>query len=95
MSTSSTTDDAATCWLCLDDGPDESGQPLRRDCSCRGNSGFAHLRCIIDYAAQASRGMSKKKDTSKFVKVWTQCPNCEQGYQHDLADELIVSVCLM
>ena len=29
----------AACWVCLDDGPDEDGNPLVRDCSCRGNSG--------------------------------------------------------
>ena len=31
--------DEATCWICLDSGPDEEGNPLVRDCSCRGNSG--------------------------------------------------------
>ena len=30
----------AACWVCLDDGCDEDGNPLVRDCSCRGNSGY-------------------------------------------------------
>ena len=28
-----------SCWVCLDGGNDEEGNPLVRDCSCRGNSG--------------------------------------------------------
>lgn len=43
------------CWICLDGGPDEGGGPLRRDCSCRGQSGFAHLSCLEQYAAQKSK----------------------------------------
>ena len=31
--------DEAACWVCLDDGSDDEGNPLVRDCSCRGNSG--------------------------------------------------------
>ena len=31
--------DEAACWVCLDDGCDDEGNPLVRDCSCRGNSG--------------------------------------------------------
>ena len=45
-------DEEDVCWLCLEDGRDESGQPLRRDCSCRGGSGWAHLPCIVEYAKQ-------------------------------------------
>ena len=29
----------AACWVCLDDGADDEGNPLVRDCSCRGNMG--------------------------------------------------------
>ena len=35
-----------TCWLCLD-AQHESEQPLRRDCSCRGTGGFAHLLVLL------------------------------------------------
>ena len=43
--------DGASCYICLDEGPDEAGKPLVRDCSCRGDTaGFAHLSCIIEYA---------------------------------------------
>jgi hypothetical protein len=41
-------DGEAVCYLCLDGGVDESsGQPLRRDCACRGtDAGFVHLSCL-------------------------------------------------
>jgi hypothetical protein len=46
----------ASCYICLDEGPDEAGKPLVRDCSCRGDTaGFAHLSCIIEYADQKSK----------------------------------------
>jgi hypothetical protein len=30
-------DGEAVCYLCLDADVDEAGQPLRRDCTCRGH----------------------------------------------------------
>ncbi len=48
--------DIPSCYICLDEGPDEAGKPLVRDCSCRGDTaGFAHLSCIIEYAEQKSK----------------------------------------
>ena len=42
----------AVCYLCLYGGHDEAGQPLRRDCACRGSdAGFVHLSCLTDYAS--------------------------------------------
>ena len=40
MKTARKLTDEAACWVCLDDGCDEDGNPLVRDCSCRGNSGY-------------------------------------------------------
>lgn len=79
-------DEGAVCYICLDDGPDESGQPLVRDCSCRGNSGWAHLSCTADYAERLCRG---KNDSGVLVKAWTSCPNCHQSYEHELAIDLV------
>ncbi len=46
----------ATCYICLDGGPDEKGKPLARDCSCRGDSnGFFHMSCFIEYAKEKSK----------------------------------------
>ena len=89
----------ASCWICLDEGPDDSGQPLIRDCSCRGDSGYYHLSCIIKYAEKKSEewdGLESKGmryEIGDYSKPWRQCPNCNQSYQNtlllDLADGLI------
>jgi hypothetical protein len=48
-------DQEAVCYLCLDGGS-EAGQPLRRDCACRGtDAGFVHLACLVKYAATKSK----------------------------------------
>ena len=66
----------------MEEGPDDSGQPLRRDCSCRGSdSGYGHVSCIIKYAKEKSM-------VSNSSEPWSTCPNCNQKYQHDLAFDL-------
>lgn len=50
--------DDAFCWICHEDGTkewpgDQTGfQELKRDCSCRGSSGFAHWSCLVEYAVK-------------------------------------------
>lgn len=51
----STNTEAPSCWICLEDWPDEAGEPQRRDYACRGSSGFAHLSYLVQYATQKSR----------------------------------------
>ena len=81
------------CWLCHEDGPDESGHPLRRDCSCRGGSGFAHLSCIVEYAKQKAEQWENGECAED---PWRVCPNCDQPYQGeldlDLANEYVALV---
>jgi hypothetical protein len=84
--------DGASCWLCLEEGLDESGAPLVRDCSCRGNSGFAHLPCLVKYAEMKSKDLVEKrvcklKDMIE-EKFFEQCPNCKQAFQGDLRYDL-------
>lgn len=44
--------ECTTCWICLEAAyPDN---PLRRDCTCRGSSGFAHISCQVSYANHES-----------------------------------------
>ncbi len=44
--------ECTTCWICLEAAyPDN---PLRRDCTCRGSSGFAHISCLVSYAKHES-----------------------------------------
>ena len=81
-------DEADMCWICHEDGPDESGQPLRRDCSCRGGSGWAHFPCIVDYAKQKTEQWNRRDGVVKFPEPWKVCPNCTQLYQNDLDVDL-------
>ena len=82
------TDEEDVCWLCLD-GNLESGEPLRRDCSCRGGSGWAHFSCIVEYAKQKTEEWRARDGMGKFNEPWRECPGCKQDYQNELAIELV------
>lgn len=85
---SSSVPDGATCYFCLDDCPDDAGQPLVRDCSCRGDSaGFAHLPCIIQYANEKSKQANAMSPVAltAFAVPWKTCPNCKQPYKNKLS----------
>jgi hypothetical protein len=58
--------------LCLDGGDDEDGQPLRRDCACRGtDAGFVHLSCLTNYAETKSKqALVMNEFVTEFVKPW-------------------------
>jgi hypothetical protein len=80
--------DIPSCYICLDEGPDEAGKPLVRDCSCRGDTaGFAHLSCIIEYAEQKSK-QAADSDLAAFSTPWDECNNCNQPFQNQVALEL-------
>eukprot|EP00984_Skeletonema_dohrnii_P001536 scaffold486_cov148-Skeletonema_dohrnii-CCMP3373.AAC.17 len=85
---SCTLPDGASCWLCLEEGPDDSGAPLVRDCSCRGHSGFAHLPCLVQYAESKSRDLAERGAITlrEFFheKIFEQCPNCKQPFQGNI-----------
>jgi len=92
--------DGASCWLCLEEGPDDSGAPLVRNCSCRGSSGFAHLSCIIEYAENTARQIIQREERNSgvaeaavrdkaFIKAFFKCPNCKQEYQGGLKDDIL------
>ena len=80
--------DVASCYICLDEGPDEAGKPLVRDCSCRGDTaGFAHLYCIIEFAKQKSK-QAADSDLAGFSTPWDECNNCNQLFQNQVALDL-------
>jgi hypothetical protein len=79
--------DIPSCYICLDEGPDEAGKPLVRDCSCRGDTaGFAHLSCIIEYAEQKSKQAAD--DLAAFSTPWDDCNNCNQPFQNQVTLDL-------
>jgi len=57
-------DEPPTCYICL-----EGGEGLVRECNCRGNSGFVHLDCLVQYARSES-------PDGKFSFRWHSCRNC-------------------
>lgn len=76
-------EEAASCWICFEQNTTEN--PLRRDCSCRGESaGFVHLSCIVEYATQKSVQWDGR-DINEIIGPWRKCPNCKQSYQNELA----------
>jgi hypothetical protein len=79
--------DGAACYFCLGEEGDEEGKPLVRDCSCRGNSGFAHLPCLIEYSKQKCRAAGDG-DLTSFREPWHKCNNCKQPFQNQLAIDL-------
>jgi len=65
---------------------DNAGQPLRRDCACRGTDvGFVHLACLTDYAETKSK---QALDLREFRDPWRVCPGCHQEYQNELAIDI-------
>jgi hypothetical protein len=84
-------DGESVCYLCLDGDLDDDGQPLRRDCACRGtDAGFVHLSCLAGYAATKSK---QTNGMHEFIKPWRECPSCHQEYQNklgiDIASEFV------
>jgi hypothetical protein len=76
----------AVCYLCLDGDLDDDGQPLRRDCACRGtDAGFVHLSCLTGYAAAKSEHTNRM---TEFINPWERCPSCDQYYQNDFAVDI-------
>eukprot|EP00581_Thalassiosira_minuscula_P002542 CAMPEP_0183741384 /NCGR_PEP_ID=MMETSP0737-20130205/61999_1 /TAXON_ID=385413 /ORGANISM="Thalassiosira miniscula, Strain CCMP1093" /LENGTH=274 /DNA_ID=CAMNT_0025976701 /DNA_START=87 /DNA_END=908 /DNA_ORIENTATION=+ len=85
------TDEEDTCWLCLD-AKHESGQPLRRDCGCKGGSGFVHFPCLVEFAkiwSEQSHLHRRRDSMNKFVEPWCACLNCHQFYRNQLALDLV------
>ena len=79
--------DGAACFFCLEERGDDEGNSLVRDCSCRGNSGFAHLPCLIEFAEQKCRAAGDG-DSPSFREPWQKCHNCKQPFQNQLLIDL-------
>ena len=83
---SSVPDVCAPCWICLEDGPNEAGEPLIRACACRGETSAGyHLSCIIEYAWKKTQGVIAKferhdRTARNIEEIWRSCPNCTQVY---------------
>ena len=82
----------AVCYFCLGEEADEEGKPLVRDCSCRGDSGFAHISCLEKFAKQKCKQAVDGNNVA-FSEPWLKCNNCKQQFQGQLAIDL-ASACV-
>ena len=88
--TTTTTLVCAPCWICLEDGPDDDGEPLVRNCACRGETSAGyHVSCIIDYArVKTNEAIDLREKEHKVVEAtdepWKLCPNCKQPYDAEI-----------
>jgi len=73
-----------SCYFCLEEDAGNEGKPLVRDCSCRGDSGFAHFSCLTKYAEQTCRAL----EGIPFAQSWELCNNCKQQFQNQLSIDL-------
>ena len=84
----------APCWICLEDGPDDNGEPLVRDCACRGETSAGyHVSCIVDYAkVKTNKAIDllekKQKVVDNVYEPWKLCPNCTQPYMRIVSLQL-------
>ena len=90
MASPAPTPDGATCWICLEEGPDDAGQPLMRGCACRGDAaGFAHVTCLAGYASRKSDDIHEKSPMlSNCSEPWVKCQVCKQPYTGEVKLEL-------
>lgn len=72
------------CYICLGDS---SEQELQRGCACRGESGFVHVACLVEYATSYQQ---KEETTCVGTGIhpakspWFTCVNCKQMYTGQL-----------
>lgn len=73
-----------SCWICLEEGADDSGGQLMQSCACRGESGFVHSSCLGGYACRKSEDLLRKNEgdnkESCYRDPWNTCPTCHQLY---------------
>ena len=64
------------CYICWEiDSTEEN--PIRRDCGCKGSSGWVHLNCLIESAEVKGR----ESMFDPIVRPWRNCSQCIQPYK--------------
>ena len=83
---SRTTDSQLSCFLCLDDEHTD-GNPIVRDCACRGTAGYVHVDCLVEFAKSKSRQIDSEMKSVKLgtfsggiANPWIECITCRQEY---------------
>lgn len=90
-------DEGPSCFICLQEGSNDAGQPLRRDCSCRGDSlGYAHLVCLVEYAdkktyhyiSEVSPRQNCYIDFEVLRSGYENCTCCHNVYENNLSVDM-------
>ena len=77
---------AASCYICLEDGTDSEGQPLLRNCACRGEAGWAHVACLANFADNKTMEAQRKQDHSIDISsFWIKCILCKTSHMQNMA----------
>jgi len=66
---------AHACWICKETS--KEGEPVYRACACRGDKGFGHLECFVDYAKRHRK-----------ERAFALCPLCRQYFRNEIQQTL-------
>ena len=75
----------AACYICFE--PSTIDQPLRRNCACRGDAGWAHVACLAEFAAtKVTEILLAQRETDSLVmaSLWDKCSLCKTPHMHYL-----------
>jgi len=71
------------CYICWE-GANE-GDPLFRDCACKGSGGYAHIPCLIS----AAEARNKQNALDVLTQQWLTCNVCQTKYSEPTRSHLI------
>ena len=71
------------CYICWEGATE--GDPLFRDCSCRGENGYAHTPCLIS----AAEARNKHNELEALTQPWLTCSVCKAKYSDPTRSQLI------
>ena len=72
----------ALCYICLE--PSTINQPLLRNCTCRGDAGWAQVACLAKFAASKNTEAEQKHDPS-IKSPWEYCILCKTPHMQNMA----------
>ena len=71
------------CYICWEGAND--GDPLFRDCACKGAGGYAHMPCLI----LAAEARNKHNAIGVLTQQWLTCNVCQAKYSEPTRSHLI------
>ena len=77
------TEDNPHCYICWDEAETDSN-PIRRDCECKGTSGWVHIHCLVE--SVECKGHIDLLDP--ILRPWSNCKQCLEPYRDPTKREL-------